>query len=320
MCGILAIVSHQVDILFFGFLSTKALFFFFTVSAAIFVFYALWSAIKTRRQAARLEEFKVVAARLEKEVSDLREASRVCEEFSSTRLDNLQERLETIGGGICEAFSKSLIEEYDDFLGSRIKYAESEREASALLDEISDDEDLLSSINHVLSELESWFGRFNSSPFFKMPDESDVAIDEKIMYDPSSIQATSREMVKEIESCQKLLFHLEHECRSPLSPNICSSFSNFMEISKRLLGEHGDTYSLDFDGLRKLQKGDFSHDDPLDFLNKQEQRLSMSCPSPDKLSQTIDGLRESLGIKREVLGKVRLEKNSDGTEISKNSS
>jgi DNA repair exonuclease SbcCD ATPase subunit len=307
MAGLFALICNFINLTLFGFLSTKALFFFFAVSSGIFLFYSIWSAVKQRRQNKRVEAFKQVALKLESEVSCLRDGAKQCEEFIPSRLDNLKERLDTIGGGLIEEFYTSLVDEYDDFLNSRVKYVESERKASVLSDEISDEEDIKSSIKHVLSELESWFGRFNSSPFFKLPDEAEVEV-EGLPLDHAGIQALSREMVREIEACQKLLFHLEQECRSPLSPKICSSFSNFMDIATRLLKDHGDNYGLNYDDLRKLQKGDFSIKDPLDFLTKQEQRLSIGCPSSEELNVTIDKLRETLGNEREELGRIRLEK------------
>ncbi len=286
--------------------TTKGLYWVLFFLSAIFFGYGGLFATRANAQHEKVERLKETSSKLERDVSKLREATRLCDEFNVDRLDDLQERLEKIGGGVLSEYHRELKEEYEEFLEGRTDYLRSERGAEKLSEQISELHDCLVEVRHVQVDLESWLSRFSNNPFFKLP-SVDGQIDENIVFERSSFQQSSKQLNREVEGCQKALFILETECRSPVSSRICSSFRDFQETVEELAKLVKREHKLQLGQLQTVQKGDLDKfEDPVDFVFKQEQRLGAFCPSEDDGMDTADEARTKLASSRQDLGQLRL--------------
>jgi len=290
-----------------GVLTTSALYWVFMVSATIFFVYAGVFTVRARHQLDRVERLRDTATHLEADVAKLREASRLCEEFDVDRLAGLDDRLERIGGGLLTEYHRELAEQFEDFLSGRSDYLRSQRGAERLAAQVAELREDLVEVRHTTADLEGWLARFSSNPFFKLPTVEDDGA-EKGAFERSSFQQSVKRLNREIDGCQKVLFLLENDCRSPVSNRICSSFRDFQQTLDELAVLVCREHKLQLDELQVVQRGEFADlDDPVDFVAKQEQRLSAFCPSNDQRFGEPDVVRKDLAEAREALGKVRLD-------------
>ena len=304
--AILTYVCHAVDErVLFSIVTTKMIYWFFLAFSAILFTYGGLFASRAKEQHVKVDKLRDTSQKLERDVSKLREASRLCDEFNTDRLDDLQERLEKIGGGILSEYYRELKDEYEEFLEGRTDYLRSERGAEKLTEQISELHDDLVEVRHVKVDLENWLSRFSNNPFFKLPSvESTGTLP---AYERGAFQQSCKQLNREVEGCQKALFILETECRSPVSSRICSSFRDFTEVLDELAELTKREHKLYLEQLQLIQKGDMdSLEDPIDIVAKQEQRLGAFCPSEDKAIGNPDEVRALLAADREELGQIRL--------------
>ena len=304
--AILTYVCHATaSRVLFSIVTTKMVYWLFMAMSAILFTYGGLFATRAKTQHEKVDKLKETSQKLERDVSKLREASRLCDEFNTDRLNDLQERLEKIGGGILSEYYRELKDEYEEFLEGRTDYLRSERGAEKLTEQINELHDDLVEVRHVKIDLESWLSRFSNNPFFKLP--SVDFVDSLPAFERGAFQQSCKQLNREVEGCQKALFILETECRSPVSSRICSSFRDFTEVLDELAKLTKREHKLHLEQLQVVQKGDMSSlDDPVDLVSKQEQRLGAFCPSEDKGIGCPDEVRAELAKDREALGQVRL--------------
>lgn len=259
---------------------------------------------RIRDRQARLGE---AAERLERDVTSLREAARLCEEFDTDRLDGLGDRLARMGGGVLSEFHAELEGEYADLLtGPSSEYLKSARGADRIDAQLGELHEDLAEVRHAAMDLETWLGRFSGSPFFKSETTRPVG---EVMFERAAFRAAAKALTREVEGCQKTLFALESDCRSPVSPRICSSWRDFEDTLDELARHEGAPHKVALEPLRAIGKGAYEGlDDPLDALWKAEQRLGAFCPGRDALVEQAENLRSALAGHRDELGRVRMER------------